>query len=130
MNKNKAVLIVEDDEMMRNVLVDRLSESALTLFQAGDGGEAIELCLVNRPDLILLDLLLPKLDGYGVMEQLRNNVDKAIALTPIIIFSNFEDSEHVTKAQAFSNIEYYVKNKTSVDNICSRVNEILRESKI
>ena len=84
-DSKKKVLVVEDDEAMRNILVGRLGAFDYQILEAGDGQEAINLILEQTPNLILLDLLLPKLDGFQVLERIRHYPEARIAETKVIV---------------------------------------------
>ena len=81
----KRILVVEDNEEMLELLALSLESEGFSISTAVSGIEAVKKARVNRPDLILLDLMLPEMDGFGVCETLRR--DPAIAGTPILILS-------------------------------------------
>jgi DNA-binding response OmpR family regulator len=125
-NSQKKVLVVEDDEAMRNILVDRLIMSNYQIFQAVDGEHALSLILEKKPDIILLDLLLPKLDGFQVLERLRHYPDPAIAETKVIVLSNLWSNKDILRAQALKIDEYFVKANTNLDEVFSKVKAIAK----
>jgi DNA-binding response OmpR family regulator len=124
-NKIKKVLVVEDDNDLRNILVDGLNVSNYQVFQAGDGEQAVTMLVDKKPDLVLLDLLLPKLDGFKVLERLRKYPDKSVSETKVIILSNLWSDKDLLRAQALKIDEYYVKANTNVDEVFSKVHAIL-----
>jgi two-component system alkaline phosphatase synthesis response regulator PhoP len=126
--EKRTILIVEDDAMMRNVIKNKLADESLVILEAENGWEALAVCIENKPSLILLDLMLPQVDGYELMEQLRKNPEKSISSVPIVIFSNFDDPEHIEKAKSYNVNEFYMKNKTDVDRLCNRIQQILEET--
>lgn len=127
-NSEKKILVVEDDVDLRNILVDGLSISNYKIFQANDGEEAVAVVLDSKPDLILLDLLLPKLDGFKVLERLRNYPDKAIAQTKVIVLSNLWSNKDILRAQALKVDEYYVKANTNLEDVFKKVKALLTTS--
>lgn len=126
-NKLKKILVVEDDADLRNILVDGLRLSNYQIFQAEDGQQAVEFILDSKPDLILLDLLLPKLDGFKVLERLRQYPDKSIAQTKVIVLSNLWSDKDILRAQALKVDEYYVKANTNVGDVFNKVKAILND---
>lgn len=124
-NKLKKILVVEDDTDLRNILVDGLKLSNYQVIQAEDGERAIESILDFKPDLILLDLLLPKLDGFKVLERLRKYPDKAIAQIKVIVLSNLWTDKDILRAQSLKIDEYYVKSNTNMEDIFTKVKTIL-----
>jgi two-component system, OmpR family, alkaline phosphatase synthesis response regulator PhoP len=122
----KLVLAVEDDIDFRNALADKL-RLFCSVSAAGDGEEAIEKILDERPCLILLDLLLPKLDGFKVLERLRKYPDKEIAATPVIVLSNLWSDKDILLAKSLVVESYFVKSNTSMNEVLARVQEILKK---
>ena len=125
MADQRKILVVEDDTDMRGILVDRLGSSNYKVFQASDGEEAVSLIVDQKPDLILLDLLLPKLDGFKVLDRLRHYPDAKIAETKVIVLSNLWSNKDILRAQALKVDEYYVKANTDLQDVFSKVTEIM-----
>ncbi len=119
------VLIVEDDAELRKSLTDRLSKIS-DVSTAEDGEMAVEKFLNNPPDLILLDLLLPKLDGFKVLERLRKYPDEKIAKIPVIILSNLWSNKDILQVKALTVEEYFVKAHTDLDQVVSKVSKVLK----
>jgi CheY-like chemotaxis protein len=126
MENTKKVLVVEDDTDLRNALVSRLGSSNYQVFQANDGEEAITVLLDQKPDLILLDLLLPKLDGFKVLERIRNYPEPGIANSKVIVLSNLWSDKDILRAQALKIDEYYVKANTNLDDVFIKVSQVLK----
>ena len=124
-NQQKKILVVEDDADLRNILVDGLKLSNYQIFQAEDGERAVELFLDVKPDLILLDLLLPKLNGFIVLERLRHYPNPAIARIKVIVLSNLWSDKDILRVQALNVDEYFVKANTNLEDVFKKVNEIL-----
>jgi len=122
----KKILIVEDDRAMRDALSDRLSRT-YEIAQAEDGEEGYKFILTFKPDLVLLDLLLPKLPGIELLEKLRKHPDLAIANTGVIIFSNFSSEEYFQKAKQF-NAQYLVKALTDLPDLVKKIEKTLNDS--
>ena len=126
MDRNrKKVLIVEDDDNLRKILADGLSASNFELFEALDGEEAVNVVMNDRPDLILLDLLLPKLDGFAVLERLRHYPKEAVAQTHVVVLSNLWSNKDILRAKALKVDEYFVKANTNVEDVFVKIKEIL-----
>lgn len=124
-NSQKKILVVEDDGALRNILVDRLRLNNYQIFQAADGEEAVSLILDKKPDLILLDLLLPKLDGFKVLERIRNYPESHIAATKVIVLSNLWSDRDILRAQALTIDGYYVKANTNLDDVYEKIKQTL-----
>ena len=126
MNQRKKILLVEDDDALRATFRDRLS-GLYEVFEAQDGELAVSQTVDRRPDLILLDLLLPKLDGFKVLERIRNYPDAALAKTPVIVLSNLWSQKDILQVQGLKVDEYFVKAHTKVEDVVVRVHEVLRK---
>src|SRR5579863_6001237 len=85
----KKILVVEDDKALRDILVDKLSAFFnYNILQAADGEEAVAIIFSQKPDLVLLDLLLPKMDGFAILEKIRKDADAGISSIKVIVLSN------------------------------------------
>jgi CheY-like chemotaxis protein len=87
MNMRCSVLVIEDDNQLRMTLAAYLEDSGYTVFEAGDGMEGMVLFESHGPDIVLTDLRMPKLDGFGVIERVR----KESPATPVIAFTGTAD---------------------------------------
>ncbi len=121
----KKILIVEDDESMCKSLMDGLSKFNYKVMKAGDGEKAVTMIIDNKPDLILLDMILPKLDGFKVLERIRHYPDEKISQTKVIILSNLWSDKDILRAQALKIDEYFVKANTSLETVFTRVAQII-----
>jgi len=117
------ILLVEDERMVREAVRRKLENSGFQVFEAGDGQEAITIAQKDKPDLILLDLIIPLLDGISVLEKLRaESWGKNI---PVIILSNLADSETVEESKKRGVSDYLVKTDWSLDDVVAKVKIIL-----
>jgi two-component system cell cycle response regulator DivK len=101
----KRILIVEDQEDLRGVLRDLLQGSGYAVIEAADGQDGVAKATSERPDLILMDIQLPVLDGYAATRQIK--VDPTLAKTPIIAVSSFAMKGDEEKARA-AGCDHYV----------------------
>ena len=120
-NKKK-ILIVEDDSFVMDIYQTKLKQAGFDIIEAANGVEAIKILEKENPDLILLDILMPKMDGITMARKLKENGSK-----PMIIFlTNFKDAEHISAAvEVFGETDYIVKSDLHVDQIIVRVKEKL-----
>lgn len=121
----KKIVMVEDDVAMRDIVVHKLSNNGFVVHQAEDGKEGIDLIIKERPDVVLLDLMLPEVDGFQVLEKIRKHEDKQIANTPIIVLSNLWSNKDILKTKALHVQAYMVKAYFTTDEIMKKVMEIL-----
>ncbi len=125
-NVKKKILVVEDDGALLNVLVDRLETTrTYMVLKAADGEEAVKQIFENRPHLILLDLLLPKLDGFKVLEKIRAAKEEEIQTCKVVVLSNLWSNKDILKAQALKIEEYFVKANTNLNEVMAKVKMLL-----
>jgi DNA-binding response OmpR family regulator len=124
--KDKVLLIVEDEKTLSDTLEDRLLSEGFEVLKATDGEKGLTLALVNHPDLILLDLLMPKVDGISMLKKLRG--DSWGKSAPVIILTNVESSDKVADAIGLGygdTFEYMLKTNWSLDDMVVRIKEKL-----
>jgi len=121
----KKVLIIEDDIGYRNPLTSFLSAHACTVFTADNGEQAMEKILFYGPDLVILDLMLPKVDGFEVLKRIRKYPQKQVSGIPIVVLSNLSGEEDMKKAEALKIDAYFVKSNTTNDDILKKTVDIL-----
>lgn len=123
MPDHKIILLVEDEPLLANLLKQRLEKEGYAILSAGDGEEALSVLKANRPDLILLDVILPKMSGFELMEQLKNN--PAYGSFPIVIISNLGQDTDVQKGKMLGAVGYFVKAKLSIEDLVKRIKSFL-----
>ena len=121
----KTVLVVEDDIFLSQLLTNRLTKAGVNVIRAADGEEGLAKLRADKPDLMLLDLILPKKSGFELLEKMRS--DPALSGTPVIIVSNLGQESDIKKGRELGAIEYFIKAKTSIDGLVERVKLILEE---
>jgi len=122
--QQKKILIVEDEDGLRDIIASELEKEGIAVLHAKDGQEGLELAFQEQPDLILLDVLMPNVDGLTMLEKLRQNRWGKNA--KVIILTNAEnDVEKVAKALNNDVFEYLVKSRWSLDAVIDRVKEKL-----
>lgn len=126
-SKNKKrILIVEDDISLRNALNDKLILKGFAPVEARNGREGVQFALRDRPDLILLDILMPEMDGLAAMKKIRE-VDAWGKQVPIILLTNLNsDSEEIKKAIAVGEPALFlIKSDWAIDDIVDKISEQL-----
>jgi DNA-binding response OmpR family regulator len=117
------VLVVEDDGAIRRGLLDALTFSGYTTLEAGDGKSGLDLALGSEVDLVLLDILMPKLDGFGVLREVR----RAKPTLPVIVLTaKGEEADRVRGLRGGA--DDYVVKPFSVKELLARVEAVLRRS--
>ncbi|MBU2592082.1 response regulator [Patescibacteria group bacterium] len=111
----KKILVVEDEKRLAEVLVDRLKEEGFLVAVAYDGQEALDKISKEKPDLILLDLVMPVLDGIGVLEELQSSLETKDI--PVIVLTNLLSNEKVAQVLEAGGTHYLVKSDYTADDV-------------
>jgi DNA-binding response OmpR family regulator len=119
MADKKNILIVEDEVTLSSALRDKLTVEGYEVKTARNGQEGLEEVEKNKPDLILLDVVMPVMDGMTMLKELKNN-DKGKDV-PVIILSNLSDSQDVLRAMENNTYDYLIKSDVSLDAVLERV---------
>lgn len=121
----KRVLVVEDDRFLRKACEAGLRQCGLAVVAAGDGEEGLRLARTERPDLILLDVLMPKLTGLEVLRTLK--ADPATREIPVLVLSNSSRPPDVAEITRLGVVDYLVKADLSLKALGERVVRILEQ---
>ncbi|MCK5084998.1 MAG: response regulator [Candidatus Pacebacteria bacterium] len=124
MDNKKKILVVEDEATLQKALNDVLVQEGYNVLSALDGMLGLDLALKEKPDLILLDVILPKMDGFEVLKKLREN-DSQI---PIIILTNLSDISDIQKALDLGATTYLVKADFHLDDVLKKIKETLSKN--
>lgn len=122
----KKILIIEDEPAQATTLDLVMKKSGFETMVAGDGIAGLEMARNNMPDLILLDLVLPKLDGISVLKKLRADADEKTAKIPILVLTNLASGETVKEVVEAGGTEYLVKTEYTLDQLAHKVEGILK----
>ena len=118
------VLFVEDDAFVAQMYRLKLELDGYIVDVAGDGLVALEKARVLAPDIIFLDIRLPKLDGMGVLEALR--ADRSTAHIPVVILSNWNEKELVERGARLGALDHLIKSQTTPTKLSERLSHWLR----
>ena len=119
----RRILVAEDDRFLRKAAEMALKRQGYTVLTAADGEEALRAARTELPDLILLDLIMPKLNGFQVLNALKK--DAATAHIPVIILSNLGQDRDVQQAMEAGATAYFIKADLSLQALVQRVEEAL-----
>ena len=117
--KKYKILIIEDDLPALNALIEKFSREGFSTLEAKNGEEGLESALKNRPDLILLDIVMPKMDGMTMLKKLRE--DEWGKHVPIIILTNLNENEKIAEAIAEGSYKYLIKSDWKIEDIVAKV---------
>jgi len=116
---DSSVLIVEDDDNLRKLYSDAISGVGINVLTAKNGKEGVEMALEHHPSVILMDIMMPVMDGHEAMKKIR--LDKWGKNAKVIFLTNFSDAENVVHAVEEGTEEYIVKANTSIKEIINEV---------
>lgn len=119
----KSVLLAEDDRFLRRAAETKLRQCGLDVRVAVDGDEALALAREQAPDLMLLDLLMPKRDGLSVLKALK--ADAATEGIRVVIISNSSKDLEMQNASDLGAVDYWIKSNLSLQELCDRVQRLL-----
>lgn len=125
---HQKILLIEDEPLLANLLKQRLEKNSFEVLLARDGEEGLKILRETKPDLILLDIILPKISGFELMETLRNNTDFQQA--PIIIISNLGQDNDIEKGQSLGAVGYFIKAKISIEELVQQVKDFIEGKKL
>ena len=124
----KHILLVEDDPFLVDIYTTKFKEAGFPIEVAIDGGQALKKIEEKKPDLILLDIVLPRLDGWEILAELR---DKKI--TPglkVVVLSNLGQKSEVDKAFALGATQYLIKAHYTPSEVVEKVKKVLESKKL
>ena len=121
------VLLAEDDRFLRRAAEASLRRHGLDVLTAADGEEALRIARTERLDLILLDVVMPKLQGFEVLSALKQ--DDATAHIPVLVLSNLGQDRDVAQAKALGAVAFLVKANLSLQDLVDRVDAALATGK-
>lgn len=119
----KRILLVEDDRFLRRACESSLRQRGFTVISAVDGEEGLRLAQQERPDLVLLDMLMPRLSGVEVLRALK--ADPGTSPIPVLILSNSSRDQDVAEVMALGAVDYWVKASLSLKELGERVARLL-----
>jgi len=119
----KKILIIEDEEIILNLLQKKLEKEGYEVYVARDGKEGVAKTKEVVPDLILLDIVMPKMDGFGVMEE--KNKDKKLKLIPVIVVSNSGQPVELDRAKKLGAKDWLIKTEFDPREVIKKVKKII-----
>lgn len=117
------ILLVEDEKMLADMYVAKFSKEGLSVMRAEDGVQGLELAKKHKPDVVLLDIILPKLDGFAVLKELKN--DPQLSDVHILLLTNLGQDEDVEKGKKLGADDYFIKANHTPAEIVEKVKYLL-----
>jgi two-component system, OmpR family, copper resistance phosphate regulon response regulator CusR len=121
MPDKKKILVIEDEKPMAHAMELKLTRAGFDVATAGNGEEGLTTLHDHPVDLILMDLIMPKRDGFSVLEELKRTGNSV----PVIVLSNLSQAEDEHRAKALGATDFFIKSNTPLATIVERVQSIL-----
>jgi len=120
----KKILVVEDDKFLRELISQKLTKEGYAVVEAVDGEKGIESIKTEEPDLVLLDLILPGIDGFEVLAKMKS--DPGLAEIPVIILSNLGQKDDIEKGLEMGANDYLIKAHFTPGEIIEKIQVVLK----
>jgi len=120
----KKILFIEDEARLQEAMAAKLESDGYEVLSAFDGETGIKMAQEHKPDLILLDLILPKKDGFEVLEELK--AKPGLPAVPILALTNLEDRRSIERCLSYGVHSYLAKANYSLDEISQKIKEALQ----
>jgi two-component system, OmpR family, alkaline phosphatase synthesis response regulator PhoP len=117
------ILIVEDEEILLTALSEELKQEGFQVSGAKDGVEGVEKATAEKPDLVLLDLVMPRLDGIGALKQLKDTAETKDI--PVVILTNLSDYDKISDALSLGAMDYLVKANYRLEELVNKIKTVL-----
>ena len=125
MDKNqKKILIVEDEKPMLKAIEDKLTREGFAVSSAENGREGLDKAISERPDLILLDLIMPEVDGMSMLKKLRE--DEWGRDVPVIVLTNVYEIDKMSEAVTLSTSGYLIKTDWKLEEVVGKIRQVLK----
>jgi len=118
----KKILIIEDDKFLRELISQKLVKEGYEISEAVDGEKGIEAVIKEKPDLVLLDLILPGINGFEVLARIKS--DPKVSQIPVIILSNLGQKDDIERALKMGAADYLIKAHFTPPEIVEKVNKV------
>ncbi|MBU0598244.1 response regulator [Patescibacteria group bacterium] len=123
------ILVVEDDQFLRDLLTTKLQKENFEVVSAIDGPGGLEKVFSENPDVVLLDIILPGIDGFEVIKKVRSHSSMDVARTPVILLSNLGQEADIEKGRSLGADDYLIKSNFTIDEIIEKIRKTLQNRK-
>lgn len=123
--KKKKILLCEDEEFVARSFTRKLTLEGYEVILATNGNEALAMLFAERPDLVILDLMMPAKTGFEVLQEIRSDPDESIKRIPIIVASNLGQKSDIETARSLGAVDFLIKSNISLKELAEKVREYL-----
>lgn len=121
-NQRKKILMIEDDRFLRKIYRDKFARAGFDFIEATNGEEGLNKVISENPDLVLLDLILPRKNGFDVLIEIKRSVKQPL---PVIILSNLGQESDIQRGLKLGADDYLVKSDVSLSEVVEKTKELL-----
>jgi len=122
--KDKKVMIIEDDKFFISLIAKKLTDSGFLALFANDGKMAFEVLAQQTPDIILLDIMLPDIDGFEILTRLKK--DEHLKDIPVVFLSNLGSKEDINHGKELGATDFLIKATVTMEEVVKEVEKILK----
>ncbi len=122
-NRQYKIALIEDDKVLSNALADELESSDINVVRAFDGEEGFELVKREKPDLVLLDIIMPKLDGISLLKKLKENEETKNV--PVVMLTVFGDYQKIADTLDLGAKAYFIKDQQKMSSVVDSVKSFI-----
>ena len=119
------ILIIEDEEMLSTMYKVKFENEGFEVEIAHDGAEGLDMAIKTKPDFILLDIIMPKIDGFAVLKKLREN--EGTKKTPVILLTNLGQDEDVSRGKELGAVGYLIKANNTPSEVVEKVKSLINK---
>jgi two-component system, OmpR family, alkaline phosphatase synthesis response regulator PhoP len=117
------IIVAEDDKLISGSLVQAFKDAGFEVIPAYDGEEAVAKLKEHKPEAMVLDIMMPKLDGIGVLWEMKADPD--LAGTSVVMLTNMSDADTISKIMEAGGTDYLLKSDQSIDQVVEKVKEVM-----
>lgn len=125
-NRGIKVLLAEDDKFLRDICGTKLIKEGFQVVEAIDGQDVIKALNREKPNIVLLDIVLPSVNGFEILAQIRGNANPEIAKTPVLMLSNLGQEDDIKKAMELGANDYLIKSNFTTQEITDKIKKTLK----
>jgi len=124
MDKQKTILVAEDDTLYASVYQNKLTKEGYNVTVVSNGAEAVKKAAEIKPDLILMDLIMPEMDGFTALEKIKSNPEtKGIK---VVVMSNLGQDSDIKRAKDLGAEEYFIKANISIQELVEKLKQYIK----
>ena len=128
-HEKKRILVIEDDRLFSDIYAAKFAEEGFDVSFATDGETGRDKLFAEKPDVVLLDIMLPKITGLDLLEQIRKHEDAAIRDVPVIVVTNLSRDQYEGKIKAFGIESYFLKSDVLFSQVLAKIHQIFDRQK-